>query len=299
MSDNPKSKSFDVLSWLTRLFQRKRNTTVRRTESRGRSLADSGLPPIEADALDRLRVADVMVPRADIVGVEVSTPLGELAQIFAEAAHSRLPIYRETLDDPVGVVHIRDVIHHLTPGENGSRQNGWSDREVLPTIGRPLLFAPPSMHATDLLRRMQARRTHLALVVDEYGGTDGLVTLEDLIEPIVGDIEDEHDDEDAPAIVSRGDGIWDVEARATIDAFERAAGEEIAAPDEDEDVDSLGGLVFTLAGRIPERGEVIRHYKGYEFEVLEADPRRIKRMRVRSTKRSKKTDAPTEGRRTP
>jgi CBS domain containing-hemolysin-like protein len=299
MSNDRKPKMFEGLSWFRVMFRSKRETVMRRPEPRGRVLADSGLPPIEADALDRLRVADVMVPRADIVGVEVSTPLGELAQIFAEAAHSRLPIYRETLDDPVGVVHIRDVIHHLTPGEHGARQNGWSDREVLPTIGRPLLFAPPSMHATDLLRRMQARRTHLALVVDEYGGTDGLVTLEDLIEPIVGDIEDEHDDEDSPAIISRGDGVWDVEARASIDAFEQAAGEEIAAPDEDEDVDSLGGLVFTLAGRIPERGEVIRHHKGYEFEVLEADPRRIKRMRVRSTKRTKKAESSTEGRRTP
>ena len=249
-------------------------------------------PSIEADALDQLRVADVMVPRADIVGVEVSTPLGELAKIFADAAHSRLPIYRETLDDPVGVVHIKDVVAHLAPPVSGRRPAGWLTKLVLPSIARPLLFVPPSMKATDLLRRMQGRRMHLALVVDEYGGTDGLVTLEDLIEPIVGDIEDEHDDEDSPLIRARGPGVWDVDARAEIDVFEGVVGEEIAAEDEDEDVDSLGGLVFTLIGRVPERGEVIGHPTGYEFEVLEADSRRIKRMRVRAPSKKPKAVAP-------
>lgn len=252
-------------------------------------------PSIEADALEQLRVADVMVPRADIVGVEVSTPLGELAKIFADAAHSRLPIYRETLDDPVGVVHIKDVIAHLAPPASGRRPAGWLTKEILPSIARPLLFAPPSMKAMDLLRRMQGRRMHLALVVDEYGGTDGLVTLEDLIEPIVGDIEDEHDDEDSPLIRARGPGVWDVDARAEIDVFEGVVGEEIAAEDEDEDVDSLGGLVFTLIGRVPERGEVIGHPTGYEFEVLEADSRRIKRMRVRAPSKKPKAAAPDEG----
>jgi CBS domain containing-hemolysin-like protein len=249
---------------------------------------------IDADALDRLRVEDVMVPRADIVGVEVSTPLGELAEVFAKAAHSRLPVYRETLDDPVGIVHIKDLIAQLAPGKNGDRPPGWADQPILSEISRPLLFAPPSMRAADLLRRMQGRRMHLALVVDEYGGTDGLVTLEDLIEPIVGDIEDEHDDEDVVTIRARGAGVWDVEARASIDDFERAAGEEIATPDEDDDVDSLGGLVFTITGRIPERGEVIRHPSGYEFEVIEADARRIKRMRVRAPKPGKTPLAATD-----
>jgi len=280
-------KDDNTWNWLIGLFRGK-GANEPHSPSRA-SVADGGVS-IEADALERLRVEDVMVPRADIVGVEVSTPLGELTQIFAEAAHSRLPVYRETLDDPVGVVHIRDVIHHLVPDEKGIRPEGWSE-EVLTSIVRPLLFAPPSMSATDLLRRMQGRRTHLALVVDEYGGTDGLVTLEDLIEPIVGDIEDEHDDDEAPAIMTKGPSVWDVEARAKIDDFEKVVGEEIAAPDEDEDVDTLGGLIFTLAGRIPERGEVIRHDKGYEFEVLEADPRRIKRMRVRATAKASQKDA--------
>lgn len=282
MADNPSAPAPAGRSW----FHRFLGNGARRDDTFTTAGAPASThPSIEANALDQLRVADVMVPRADIVGVEVSTSLGELARLFAEAAHSRLPVYRETLDDPVGVVHIKDVIGHLAPGESGKHMAGWSQKQILPSIGRPLLFAPPSMKATDLLRRMQGRRMHLALVVDEYGGTDGLVTLEDLIEPIVGDIEDEHDESDAPAIRSRGPGVWDVEARAEIDAFEAVVGEEIAAPDEDEDVDSLGGLVFTLIGRVPERGEVIRHPTGYEFEVIDADSRRIKRMRVRAPSR--------------
>ena len=287
MTDTSASPDPDSRPWFSRLFR-----GASGAES-GHGTLPSGVMPnsIEADALDKLRVADVMVPRADIVGVDVSTPLGQLAKIFAEAAHSRLPIYRDTLDDPVGVVHIKDVVSHLAPGSSGKRPAGWAHKQVLPSIGRPLLFAPPSMKALDLLRRMQGRRMHLALVVDEYGGTDGLVTLEDLIEPIVGDIEDEHDDEETPAIRSRGPVVWDVEARAEIDAFEAVVGEEIAAEDEDEDVDSLGGLVFTLIGRVPERGEVIRHPTGYEFEVIEADTRRIKRMRVRATHKRPKPAA--------
>lgn len=287
MTGDPKSPEGDSPSWIGRLMKRDASPTEAPP-----ALVSSGNPwSIEADALEALRVEDVMVPRADIIGVEVETPLGELATILSNAAHSRLPVYRETLDDPVGVVHIKDVIGRLAPNGDGERDDDWAGQKLLTDISRPLLFAPPSMRATDLLRRMQARRIHLALVVDEYGGTDGLVTLEDLIEPIVGDIEDEHDDEDAPVIRSRGNGVWDVEARAEIDDFERVVGEEIAAPDEDEDVDSLGGLVFTLAGRIPERGEVIRHPKGYEFEVLEADARRIKRMRVRVMKSSEPDEA--------
>ncbi len=283
MSSVDDNSDDDTRSWFGRIFGEPEASAKPDEPADPVKLPATPAFKIDPDALDELRVVDVMVPRADITGVEVSTPLGELVRTFARAAHSRLPVYRETLDDPIGVVHIKDLIVHLTPDEAGEREPGWADRQVLPAMTRPLLFAPPSMRATDLLRRMQGRRMHLALVVDEYGGTDGLVTFEDLIEPIVGDIEDEHDDEDAPAIRARGPGVWDVEARAEIDAFEQVVGEEIAGPDEDEDVDSLGGLVFTLTGRVPERGEVIRHPKGYEFEVLEADPRRIKRMRVRAT----------------
>ena len=283
MSDGSSPGGSDS-SWLRSIF-----TTTSETSEEAAKPSQSY--PIKADALEELRVADVMVPRADIIGVEVSTRLGELTQAFASASHSRLPVYRETLDDPVGVVHIKDVVSHLTP--DGTREPGWADKELLADIKRPLLYAPPSMKAGDLLKRMQARRMHMALVVDEYGGTDGLVTLEDLIEPIVGEIEDEHDEDDAPLIRVRGTGVWDVDARAEIDEFERVVGEEIATEDEDGDVDSLGGLVFTLAGRIPERGEVIRHATGYEFEVLEADQRRIRRMRIRRAQESQPGTTPS------
>lgn len=274
MSDGSSPGGSDT-SWLRSIF----NGSDTAADDKAKSSQSYVIKP---DALEELRVADVMVPRADIIGVDVTTPLGELAEAFSSASHSRLPVYRETLDDPIGVVHIKDVVAHLTPSEDEGRAEDWASREVLAEIRRPLLYAPPSMKAGDLLRRMQARRMHMALVVDEYGGTDGLVTLEDLIEPIVGEIEDEHDEDDAPLIRVRAPGVWDVDARAEIDEFERVVGEEIAAEDEDDDVDSLGGLVFTIAGRIPERGEVIRHATGYEFEVLEADQRRIRRMRVRA-----------------
>ncbi|WP_300551517.1 hemolysin family protein [Maricaulis sp.] len=278
MTEIPNSRTGSLPAWIRKVLGMEKASVPAKPAAH---------PAIEADALDRLKVADVMVPRADIVAVELGTPLGELAAVFAEASHSRLPVYRETLDDPVSIVHIKDVVSRLTPDANGQLTKQWADTEVLTEIGRPLLFAPPSMRATALLRRMQARRQHMALVVDEYGGTDGLVTLEDLLEPIVGDIEDEHDDGEVQMIRARAPGVWDVDARAEIDDFERIVGQDIATEEEDDDVDSLGGLVFTLAGRIPERGEVIRHATGYEFEVLEADPRRIKRMRVRSMKAAK------------
>ena len=233
------------------------------------------------EVFDEMRVADVMVPRADIIGVEIETPLSELVSLFADAAHSRLPIYRETLDDPVGMAHIKDVIVHLAPRGDIVTDENWAESRILPTIRRPLLFAPPSMRASDLLLRMQTKRMHLALVVDEYGGTDGLVTLEDLLEPIVGDIEDEHDEAEPIAVSSKGPGLWDAEARVSIDEFEAITGTRVTSDSDDDDIETLGGLVFTLAGRIPERGEVIPHPDGMEFEVLDADPRRIKRLRAR------------------
>ena len=230
-----------------------------------------------------LRVDDVMVPRADIVALEVDTALGEAVRVFAEAAHSRLPVYRETLDDPLGMVHLKDLIGVLAPEEGRSWPADLASRRVLESTLRPVLYAPPSMRAVDLLLRMQTRRVHMALVVDEFGGTDGLVTLEDLVEPIVGDIEDEHDLADGPRIRSRGPRAWEADARCGIEEFETLVGRELATEDEDEDVETLGGLVFTIAGRVPERGEVIYHPAGFEFEVAEADPRRVKRLLVRET----------------
>lgn len=287
-SEDPRPRS--LIARLSRAVNRRGAVAAAPLESAMSDPAPEGGPApaapqneflLNAQALDTLRVADVMVPRADIIAVELDTPLGELARTFAEAAHSRLPVYRETLDDPVGVVHIKDVIPRLAGDEKGDRPQDWASQAILTDIRRPLLYVPPSMRATDLLLRMQSRRMHMALVVDEFGGTDGLVTLEDLLEPIVGDIDDEHDDDEGPAIRARGPEMWEADARASIDELESILGREIATVEEDEDVETLGGLVFMLAGRVPERGEVIRHSAGLDFEVLDSDPRRIKRLRVR------------------
>lgn len=228
------------------------------------------------------RVADVMIPRAEIVGVELNTSLKELIQIYAEEAHSRLPIYRDTLDDPLGVVHIRDVVAEIAR-KNGDEQteseaNGDSEDAPLVRLRRDILYVPPSMPLTDLLVRMQASRMHLALVVDEYGGTDGLVSLEDLVEEIVGDIEDEHDQETA-LLVRRGRLAWEVDARMGIDDFGQEA--ELDLDLEDHEVDSLGGVAFALAGRVPIRGEILPHPCGVDIEILDSDARRIHRLIVR------------------
>jgi CBS domain containing-hemolysin-like protein len=241
-----------------------------------------------AERFHLLTVEDVMVPRANIVAVEAAETLTELTKAFKAAGHSRLPVYKDTLDDPLGMVHIKDVMPYLMFGAKGRGGKTYPDKKVLQYIRRDVLFVPPSMLAQDLLRRMQARRTHMAIVVDEYGGTDGLVTIEDLIEPIVGDIEDEHDElEPEVQIVTGKEGrsVWEADARITIDDFEKALGRDFATPDEEDDVDTLGGLIFTLAGRVPERGEIIRHPDGVEFEVIDADPRRVKRLRINDTRK--------------
>ena len=225
-----------------------------------------------------LRVDDVMVPRADIIAVEESTPLADLVALFGEAQHSRLPVYRETLDDPTGLVHIKDVLALISPQGDGSFR--WS-ADTIAKVKRPLLFVPPSMPVLDLLVKMQTTHMQLALVIDEYGGTDGLVSIEDLIEEIVGDIEDEHD-EDAVAVRGDASGAFVADARVGLDDFKEETGLALALEDEEaEDIDTLGGLVIYLLGRVPQRGEIVTHPAGYEFEVLEADPRRIKRLRIR------------------
>ncbi|EJW21013.1 hypothetical protein IMCC14465_08090 [alpha proteobacterium IMCC14465] len=230
-----------------------------------------------------VRVEDVMVPRANITAVDEKTSLEDLGGLFTESGHSRLPVYKQSLDHPIGMVHIKDLVAMLA---------GKAPKVPLKALIRDVLFAPPSMPALDLLLRMQASRSHMALVVDEYGGTDGLVTIEDLIEEIVGEIEDEYDDQSGPQIVTRAGGIMEAQARLPIEELEEKLG--IALIDEDEDIDTLGGLVFTLAGRVPQRGEVIIHKHGIEFEVRDADPRRIKTLRIRQKKVQLKSqdDAP-------
>lgn len=219
------------------------------------------------------RVADVMVPRAEIVGVELGTDLPALIQLYAEESHSRLPVYRETLDDPIGLVHIKDVVGEIARGGDGM------DRP-LERLRRDILFVPPSMRLADLLVKMQSSRIHMALVVDEYGGTDGLVSLEDLMEEIVGDIEDEHDEEPA-MVVRRGRHAWEADARMEISDFMEKTGVNLDIPDLDVEVDTLGGLAFAIAGKIPLRGEVLRHPTGADLEILDGDARRIERLIVR------------------
>lgn len=224
-----------------------------------------------------LKVRDVMVPRPEIIAVEESTSLADLIGIFREAQHSRLPLYRETLDDPIGLVHIKDVLALLDVAGEGS----FRLRNVpIASVKRDLLFVPPSMPLLDLLLKMQTTHTHLALVIDEYGGTDGIVSIEDVIEEIVGDIADEHD-VDAVRLKKLEDGTYNVDARTDLDEFRNETGLSLATGDTDEDIDTVGGLVVSLLGRVPPRGEIVTHPAGYEFEVLEADPRRVKRVRIR------------------
>jgi hemolysin (HlyC) family protein len=215
--------------------------------------------------------ADVMVPRIDIVALDVETSFEEVVKSMVEQEHSRVPIYRETLDDVIGFVHVKDI---LAPAieRRGTK---------LAPLLRKVLFVAPSIPILDLLVQMRQARTHIAMVVDEFGGIDGLVTIEDLIEEIVGEIEDEHDVADGPSLVERADGTILADARAPIEALELRAGLRLRPPGGQEEVDTLGGLVSSLAGRVPKRGEVIVHPSGVEFEVLDADPRRVARLRIR------------------
>jgi|1048.fasta_scaffold03491_1 CBS domain containing-hemolysin-like protein len=244
-------------------------------ESAGGRLVD------QAQAFQSLRVDDVMTPRADIVAVEVDTPFEEVVARFIDAEHSRMPIYRETLDDPLGVVHVKDVFKQMATGVRPRSRRGAAAESVLMRLRRDALYVPASMRAADLLLRMQATRTHMALVIDEFGGTDGLVSLEDLVEAVVGDIDDEHDEAQVAGVMARPDGAFDADARAPLEELEAVLGLNLTPPDMDEEIDTVGGLVAAVAGRLPRRGEVIALPEGYEIQVLDADPRRIKRVRIR------------------
>jgi CBS domain containing-hemolysin-like protein len=252
-------------------------------------------------ALRERRIADVMVPRADIVAVRRDISLGELMDVFESAAHSRLVVYNDTLDDPEGIVHIRDLLAYIAarakvdPQVNAKRKKpfpaGLDLRAVnLSTplaeanIIRKLLYVPPSMPAHDLLTKMQASRIHLALVVDEYGGTDGLVSIEDLVELIVGEIDDEHDSDEPPAIVRQPDNSFIADARASLEDVKAMVGDTFVTGEAGEDVDTLGGFLVAHVGRLPVRGEIISGPGEFEIEVLDADPRRVKRLRIGTRK---------------
>ena len=239
--------------------------------------------------LHELRVEDIMVPRADVIAVGLHMTLGEVLDVFREAGHSRLPVHGDTLDDPRGMVHIRDFVEILVAGTPAYVRPGARPAAAVTLatplktgeVIRPVLFVPPSMQALDLLRKMQASRTHMALVIDEYGGTDGLVTIEDIVEVIVGDIEDEHDEEEAPLIEAEADGTYLADGRAALDDVSAALGVDLTLGDDAEEIDTIGGLVTSLCGHLPQRGEVVTGHADFDFEILEADPRRVKRLRIR------------------
>ena len=220
-----------------------------------------------------LTAIDVMIPRVDIVAVDVETPVNEVLSLLAKRAHSRLPVYRESLDEIVGMLHIKDLLASLANGNSRGIQD----------MLREVLIVAPSMPVVDLLLEMRETRHHMALVVDEFGGIDGLITIEDLVEEIVGEIEDEHDVSEGPKLEFRRDGSLIADSRATVEEFEQLVGSVLSDEERENDIDTLGGLVFSLAGRVPTRGELVLHPpSGISFEVMEADPRRIKRLRVRN-----------------
>ena len=216
---------------------------------------------------------DVMVPRADIVAMRADVTLAQAIEQIRNDGHSRLPVYREQLDDIIGMVHVKDVFSYV----------GRAEAFALEAILRKPLMVAPQIPVLDLLLQMRQNRMHMALVVDEYGGIDGLVTIEDLVETITGDISDEHDDVQAPMVTERPDGAFDLNARLTVQDFEKRVGPILSEGERDADIATVGGLVFTLAGRVPAKGEVISHPSGIEFRVLDSDPRRIRRLRVRKT----------------
>lgn len=257
-------------------------------------------------ALHDLRVSDAMVPRADIVAVSQEATLGETLALFRNAGHSRLPVYGDTLDDPRGMIHIRDFVdylascaEHAEPAIAGAPPSvaeehaptaslaaiDFSAELATANVLKPVLFVPPSMPALDLLVKMQATHTHLALVIDEYGGTDGLVTMEDIVEMIVGDIEDEHDVSEEPRIETVSEGVFLVDAKADIEEVSRLLGVDLTENENGAEVATLGGLVASLAGHVPMRGEIVQApIEGWEFEIVEADPRRVGRVLIHAPK---------------
>lgn len=275
-----------LMQRLVRLFGREKIGSVEAVEEALRSREENGEGlgankdmVLRAVSFNTLNVADVMRARAEIVAIEAGASLGEAARAFSESQHSRLPIYGETLDDPQGFVHVRDVLALLAPDPDGEMRAKFSDRQ-LARIRRDILFVPASMTLSTLFLKMQSSRIHLALVVDEYGGTDGLVSMEDLVEQIVGAIDDEHDVE-AVLVLERPGGAFEADGRAPIDELAAKLGASLALPEHEDEFDTAAGLAVALAGRLPQRGEILPHPAGFDVEIIDADPRRVKRIRVR------------------
>jgi CBS domain containing-hemolysin-like protein len=290
-------------AWLQRLFAGFPGPAPQEKSRVGTESAQAEARSMMVNLLEfaGMRVDDVMVPRVDIVAIEESATLHELMVRFAEANHSRVPVYRETLDDLIGMVHIKDLLAWMFKNFAQKKRRKAaraleqealaSDRVTLKSvdlgktvkqagIARELLFVPPSMPVADLLVKMQATHLHMAIVVDEYGGTDGLVTIEDLVEVIVGDIADEHGIGEEQMIRDLGKGVFVADARVSIEEVEALLNRPLLPADQEEEADTLGGLIFAMLGRVPARGELVRHPSGVEFEVAESDPRRVKKIRI-------------------
>jgi CBS domain containing-hemolysin-like protein len=288
-SDSPRKRTGSWRQRLGRILGREKIASadavaeaLRESESSGELIEGAQKDMIlRAAKFDRLKVADVMRPRAEIVAIEASATLGEAARVFSDSQHSRLPVYGDTLDDPQGFVHVRDVLALLSPNAEGEAAAQFSDH-LLTRIKRDILFVPASMTLSTLFLRMQSSRIHLALVVDEYGGTDGLVSMEDLVEQIVGAIDDEHDVE-APMILERAGGVFETDARAPLADLEAKTNLNLKLPDHEDEFDTVAGLAAALAGRVPQRGEILHHPAGLDIEIVDADPRRVKRLRIKRT----------------
>jgi CBS domain containing-hemolysin-like protein len=260
-------------------FFRKAPPEARPTAQEGEAAAATGVLVSQARAFHDLRVEDVMKPRADIVAIDRTCTFAELVDRFVEAEHSRMPVYKETLDEPVGVVHVKDVFRLL------ARKTGRPKSEDQVLAGRrhlvrPVLYVPASMRAAELLALMRARQTHMALVIDEFGGTDGLATLEDLLERLVGEIADEHDEESPPGVIRQSDGSFLADARASLEDLGTIIGAEFDVGEVAKEVDTLAGYVATRIGRVPVRGELVPGPGPFELEILDADPRRVKKLRI-------------------
>jgi len=300
-----------LFSWILKVFGRRKDGESIREDLADALSDDEGIAQSFSQSernmlssilrLRDVRVEDVMVPRADIIAVSEDITLAKLVKMFEESGHSRMPVHGETLDDPKGMIHIRDVVTHIAKTASLSKAEIAKRKTALPAnldlkkvslskpvsslkLLREVMYVPPSMGARELMARMQADRKQIALVIDEYGGTDGIVTLEDIVEEIVGEIEDEHDDEDI-LIQEKDEGSFICDAKAELDDLRDRIGKDFAFGEHEEDVDTIGGLIFDILGRVPVRGEVINKNE-FEFRVLAADPRRIRRVElVRSARR--------------
>jgi CBS domain containing-hemolysin-like protein len=313
-SRSPEAKRGQLWQRIAQLVRGSKDATLRESlegviESHGAQNPEEGIKEeaksmmLNLIAFADLRVDDVMVPRADIIAIEDKAAMRDLLDRFTEANHSRLPVYRETLDDLVGMIHIKDFVRWMTVKGAASKKKtvkaaGLSISAVdlgltvkQSNLMRELLFVPPSMPAPDLLVKMQSTHIHMAIVVDEYGGTDGLVSIEDLVEEIVGDISDEHDEDDE-LIKPQENGVYLADARADLEELEELLGVDFIRGEEDDEADTLGGLVFSMLGRVPARGEIVKHGSGIEFEILDSDPRRVKRIRIHTRVKPAETSAP-------